>query len=144
MDHGVRVKSLHRGTHCLHHVICACTTFVPHSLCLHGKVGKQPLQFWRIPQVDNVEAEGLEKNVLQDISGGALDTSGAAQQKESLLVATAKARKEKPEATEAEKRLQEEEEMLRAITQKAALKSVKELAKVTARCCDRLPRLYTK
>jgi hypothetical protein len=62
---------------------------------------------------------------------------GVAQQKESLLVATARNRKEKPEETEAEKRIKEEEEMLRAITQRAALKSVKELAKVGSQ-----PRAY--
>lgn len=77
-----------------------------------------------------MEGERYEKNSAADNAPAASELQGMAQQKESLLVATAKARKDKPEATEAEKRLQEEEEMMRAITQKAALKSVKELAKV--------------
>eukprot|EP00884_Botryococcus_braunii_P021065 jgi/Botrbrau1/7642/Bobra.0159s0088.1 len=77
----------------------------------------------------NVEEGGNENGLHADAPDAPVETGGAGQQKESLLVATAKARKERPEATEAEKRLQEEEEMLRAITQKSALKSVKELAK---------------
>ena len=52
-----------------------------------------------------------------------------AQAKESLLTAAAKARKERPAETDAEKILKEEQDMLRAITQRTALKSVKELAK---------------
>ncbi len=52
-----------------------------------------------------------------------------AQAKESLLTAAAKARKEKPAETDSEKILKEEQDMLRAITQRTALKSVKELAK---------------
>ena len=52
--------------------------------------------------------------------------------KESLLAAAAKARKEQPAETEAERRLKEEQDMLRSITQRTALKSVKELAKVRA------------
>ena len=51
--------------------------------------------------------------------------------KESLLVTTVREKKDVPEATEAEKRLQEEQEVLKQITTKQALKSVKELAKVT-------------
>ncbi len=54
--------------------------------------------------------------------------------KESLLAATAKARLTKPEDTEAEKLLKEEQDILQHITQKTALKSVKELAKVNSSC----------
>ena len=49
--------------------------------------------------------------------------------KDSLLVAAAKARATAPQETAAEKLLREEQEMLKAITAKAALKSVRELAK---------------
>ncbi|CAD7695226.1 unnamed protein product, partial [Ostreobium quekettii] len=49
--------------------------------------------------------------------------------KESLLVTAVRARKDQPEETEAEKLLKEEQDMLRQITTKQALKSVKELAK---------------
>ncbi len=56
-----------------------------------------------------------------------------AQAKESLLTAAAKARKEKPAETDSEKILKEEQDMLRAITQRTALKSVKELAKARPR-----------
>lgn len=48
--------------------------------------------------------------------------------KESLLIANARARLEQPEATEADKALEEEQDMMRLITQKQALKSGKELA----------------
>lgn len=50
--------------------------------------------------------------------------------KESLLRATAKARKDKPEETEAEVMLREEQEMLADMTKRTALRGVKELAKV--------------
>ena len=52
--------------------------------------------------------------------------------KESLLRATAKARKDKPEETEAEAMLREEREMLADLHKRTALKGVNELAKVTA------------
>ena len=52
--------------------------------------------------------------------------------KESLLRATAKARKDKPEETEAEIMLREEQEMLADMTKRTALRGVKELAKVCA------------
>ena len=51
--------------------------------------------------------------------------------KESLLAAAARTRKDQPEATEAEKQLAEEQDMLKHILAKQALKSVKELAQVT-------------
>ena len=51
------------------------------------------------------------------------------KKKDSLLVAAAKARATAPQETAAEKLLREEQEMLKAITAKAALKSVRELAK---------------
>ncbi len=52
------------------------------------------------------------------------------QAKESLLAAAAKARKEKPAETEAEKMLREEQEIMRNITSRKALKSVMENAQV--------------
>ena len=54
----------------------------------------------------------------------------AGKPKESLLVAAVRARKDQPEETDAEKHLKEEQDILRQITTKQALKSVKELAKV--------------
>lgn len=51
------------------------------------------------------------------------------KKKDSLLVAAAKARATAPQETAAEKLLREEQEMLKAITAKAALKSARELAK---------------
>ena len=50
--------------------------------------------------------------------------------KESLLLAAVKMRKDKPEATEAEKQLEEEADILKHVLQKQALQSVKELAQV--------------
>ena len=50
--------------------------------------------------------------------------------KQSLLQATVKARKDKPEESEAEIMLREEQEMLADMTKRTALKGVKELAKV--------------
>lgn len=50
--------------------------------------------------------------------------------KESLLVRTAKARKDQPTETEAQKRLREEQDMMRNITSRTALRGVKELATV--------------
>ena len=47
-----------------------------------------------------------------------------------VLVTTVREKKDAPETAEAEKRLQEEQEVLKQITTKQALKSVKELAKV--------------
>lgn len=51
-------------------------------------------------------------------------------EKRSLLVQAAAARKEKPEESESQKMLKEEQELLRNITRQKALKGVKELAKV--------------
>jgi hypothetical protein len=67
-------------------------------------------------------------------SGGAA-AAGQQQAKESLLSAAAKARKERPAETEAEARLREEAEIMRNITARMALKSVKENAQV--RCALR-------
>ncbi|BDA40614.1 DEAD-box ATP-dependent RNA helicase 35 [Coccomyxa sp. Obi] len=53
---------------------------------------------------------------------------GPVHAKESLLAAAAKARKEKPAETEAEKLLKEEQEIMRNITSRKALKSVMENA----------------
>ncbi len=52
--------------------------------------------------------------------------------KESLLLATARARKDQPEATEADKQLEEEADIMKHVLQKQALKAVKELANVGA------------
>lgn len=49
---------------------------------------------------------------------------------------TARARQEQPVETEADKQLHEEEDILKHVTQKTALKTAKELAKV--RCCRRM------
>ena len=51
-------------------------------------------------------------------------------EKKSLLVQAAAARKGKPEETENERLIQEEQELLRNITRQKALKGVNELAKV--------------
>ena len=51
--------------------------------------------------------------------------------KESLLVWTAKARKDQPTETEGQKRLREEQDMMRNITARTALRGVKELATVS-------------
>ena len=54
-----------------------------------------------------------------------------AVEKKSLLKQAAKAKKGKPEETENEQMLREEQELLRNITRQTALKGVKELAKVS-------------
>ena len=72
------------------------------------------------------DAEGSDPDAA---AGEPAEEAAPAQAKESLLTAAAKARKEKPAETDAEKILKEEQDMLRAITQRTALKSVKELAK---------------
>jgi hypothetical protein len=51
--------------------------------------------------------------------------------KESLLLAAVKMRKDKPEATEADKQLEEEADILKHVLQKQALRAVKELAQVS-------------
>ncbi len=58
---------------------------------------------------------------------------GPAAHKESLLAAAAKARKVKPAETDAERLLKEEQEIMKTITQRMALKSVKENAQVRSR-----------
>ena len=55
-----------------------------------------------------------------------------AVEKKSLLKQAAKAKKGKPEETENEQMLREEQELLRNITRQTALKGVKELAKVSS------------
>ena len=50
--------------------------------------------------------------------------------KESLLLAAVKMRKDKPEATEQDKQLEEEADILKHVLQKQALRAVKELAQV--------------
>ncbi len=47
-----------------------------------------------------------------------------------MLVQAARTRQEKPPETQADKQLHEEEDILKHVTQKTALKTVKELAKV--------------
>ena len=50
--------------------------------------------------------------------------------KESLLLAAVRMRKDQPEATEADKQLEEEADILKHVLQKQALRAVKELAQV--------------
>lgn len=50
--------------------------------------------------------------------------------KESLLLAAVRMRKDQPEATEEQKQLDEEADILKHVLQKQALKAVKELAQV--------------
>ncbi|GFH33058.1 uncharacterized protein HaLaN_32370, partial [Haematococcus lacustris] len=52
----------------------------------------------------------------------------ATRNKESLLLVAARNRKEQPEATEADKQLEEEADIMKHVLQKQALKAVKELA----------------
>ena len=52
--------------------------------------------------------------------------------KESLLLAAVRMRKDQPEATEADKQLEEEADILKHVLQKQALRAVKELAQVRA------------
>ena len=58
--------------------------------------------------------------------------------KTSLLAATAKARRGAPKETEDDKRLKEEKEMLHNITNRTALRGVKELAKVSPTVTNQL------
>ena len=58
----------------------------------------------------------------------------AVKEKQSLLAATAKARKHMPQETAAEKQRRDEEAMMQALTRNTALKSVQELATVGAAC----------
>ncbi|GFH07999.1 P-loop containing nucleoside triphosphate hydrolase protein [Haematococcus lacustris] len=55
----------------------------------------------------------------------------ATRNKESLLLVAARNRKEQPEATEADKQLEEEADIMKHVLQKQALKAVKELAQDT-------------
>lgn len=98
---------------------------------------------------NNDAAGGLaaaERDAAGDASAGpggtaagvAAASTGQAQAKESLLAAAAKARKERPAETEAEARLKEEAEIMRNITARMALKSVKENAQVRAPHAPRL------
>lgn len=50
--------------------------------------------------------------------------------KESLLLAAVRMRKDQPEATEEDKQLEEEADILKHVLQKQALRAVKELAQV--------------
>lgn len=58
------------------------------------------------------------------------ETLSELRNKESLLVTSVRAKKDVPEATNAEIRFREEQSVFKQITTKQALKSVKELAKV--------------
>ena len=79
----------------------------------------------RLKRLGHLRSVGDEKDPEDEKEG-----EEQARPKESLLVTTVRAKRDVPEATEAEKRLQEEQEVLKQITTKQALKSVKELAKV--------------
>ena len=63
-------------------------------------------------------------------------------EKRSLLMQAAAARKGKPEESESEKLLKEEQELLKNITRQKALKGVKELAKVSNRKRSSKSALY--
>ncbi|KAK9837229.1 hypothetical protein WJX81_000185 [Elliptochloris bilobata] len=88
----------------------------------------------KLAGADDADGGGSDGEAAEADGGNPTETLAAepaapAQAKESLLTAAAKARKEKPAETDSEKILKEEQDMLRAITQRTALKSVKELAK---------------
>lgn len=70
---------------------------------------------------DDKKSDGEGKDVI-GIDG--------VRSKQSLLVTSVQTRKDAQDDTEAEKRLKEEKEMLKQLTTKQALKSVKELANV--------------
>lgn len=72
-----------------------------------------------------VEGDGADPSAATTGGGGG---ATAPRGKESLLVSTARARQTQPEATEAEKTLAEEVDIMHHIIAKQALKSVKELA----------------
>ncbi|MEW5318505.1 MAG: hypothetical protein WDW38_009721 [Sanguina aurantia] len=80
----------------------------------------------------------LEEEARESEEPGALDanpqdgsSSPEARPKESLLFAAARARKEQPEVTEAQKALEEEADIMKHVLQKQALKAAKELAQDT-------------
>lgn len=75
--------------------------------------------------------------VVADRHGDNGAMPGPSAHKESLLAAAAKARKVKPAETEAERLLREEQEIMKTITTRMALKSVKENAQV---CTASFPR----
>jgi len=73
---------------------------------------------------------GIRKASREESSGDEDQAEGESRPKESLLLTAVRENKDMPEETEAEKRLHEEQQVLKQITTKQALKSVKELAKV--------------
>lgn len=92
-----------------------------------------------LPDASMGGATALTAATERDAAGDAAPAAAAAaaqaaagqqQGKESLLAAAAKARKGKAAETEAEARLREEQEIMRNITSRMALKSVQENAQV--------------
>ena len=71
---------------------------------------------------------GSDVNVEDEEDVGKKDDG---RPKESLLVQTMRLRKDQPEATEADKQLEEEADILKHVLQKQALRAVKELAQVS-------------
>ena len=116
------LSSLCAGRRCLPASACA-TSHLGHSTQLRKLAGAEdaPEDGGAAP-----DAEGSDPDAA---AAEPAEAAAPAQAKESLLTAAAKARKERPAETDAEKILKEEQDMLRAITQRTALKSVKELAK---------------
>jgi len=77
------------------------------------------------------------RNTDAQVDAAAAAEGAASRTKESLLNAAARARRGAPEESEAEKMLKEERDILHKITQKAALQSVQERARVRENpsCC---------
>lgn len=82
-------------------------------------------------QPDQAEAEDVAKPVAPpEPSGHEMPPPQSAVEKKSLLAQAAAAKKGKPEETENERLIREEQELLRNITRQKALKGVNEIAKV--------------
>lgn len=83
-------------------------------------------------QVDDAgPAKGTDQPAVQNAAVIADADIADTRVKTSLLAATAKARRGAPKESEDDKRLKEEQEMLHNITNRTALRGVKELAKVS-------------
>ena len=112
-----------------------------HALCSSSLVYCSRLLscYWRHQRICDSQGgaqlplPGAESAPALPLSAHGVNGAGPgpiSQAKESLLAAAAKARKEKPAETEAEKMLKEEQEIMRNITSRKALKSVMENAQV--------------
>jgi ATP-dependent RNA helicase DDX41 len=76
------------------------------------------------------ELVGRAGSVSADDEDRAHEEKAENRPKESLLAAAVRMRKDQPEATEEQKQLEEEADILKHVLQKQALKAVKELAQV--------------